>query len=130
MGMDYQYAGSASYPRFDEELVNVARVFGGILSKDAGNLVNSTKPDSDFVRYMFGPLSGDDTVKEKFVFPEGTPEVLVKWFNNVYSEDFTSEETTEIWELIRSHPEIEDISCQIWGELEELSAAGESWYIT
>ena len=30
MGMDYQYAGSASYPRFDRELCLVAEVFGGI----------------------------------------------------------------------------------------------------
>lgn len=26
MGMDYQYAGSASYPRFDRELCEVAKV--------------------------------------------------------------------------------------------------------
>ena len=30
MGMDYQYAGSASYPRFDRELCSVAEVFGGV----------------------------------------------------------------------------------------------------
>lgn len=29
MGMDYQYAGSSSYPRFDRELCLVAEVFGG-----------------------------------------------------------------------------------------------------
>lgn len=28
--MDYQYAGSANYPRFDRELCEVAKVFGGI----------------------------------------------------------------------------------------------------
>lgn len=30
MGMDYQYAGSASYPRFDRELCEIVKVFGGI----------------------------------------------------------------------------------------------------
>ena len=30
MGMDYSYAGSASYPRFDRELCEVAKAFGGI----------------------------------------------------------------------------------------------------
>ena len=29
MGMDYTYAGSASYDRFDEELTKVADVFCG-----------------------------------------------------------------------------------------------------
>ena len=29
MGMDFQYAGSASYPRFDKEVCAVAEIFGG-----------------------------------------------------------------------------------------------------
>lgn len=30
MGMDYNYMGSASYPRFDRELCAVTEVFGGL----------------------------------------------------------------------------------------------------
>ena len=29
MGMDYQFAGSASYPRFNDELKAVVELFGG-----------------------------------------------------------------------------------------------------
>lgn len=130
MGMGYKYAGSASYPRFDTELSNIAKIFGGMLTSDAKKLVADITPENDFIRYMFGPLSGDDTVGDKFVFPKGTPAVLVKWFNHIYSEDFTPEETNEIWTLFRQHPEIEEISRQIWYELEQLAELCESWYIT
>lgn len=30
MGMDYQYAGSASYDRFGQEVDLVAKMFGGV----------------------------------------------------------------------------------------------------
>lgn len=36
MGMDYQYAGSASYPRFDEEVKKVVEILGG---KETAELV-------------------------------------------------------------------------------------------
>ena len=97
MGMDYKFAGSASYPRFNEELREVAKIFGG------------TKPD-------------------KFIFPDGTNEILVKWFNDIYG-DFTVEETKIVWEHISQHPEIKDISNQIWHELEFLTNIDEEWNI-
>ena len=34
MGMSYEYAGSASYPRFDEEVCAVAAVFGGVKTEE------------------------------------------------------------------------------------------------
>ena len=101
MGMDYQYAGSASYPRFSEEICSVAKVFGGKRN-------NSNEP--------------------KYVFPEGTNEVLIKWFNNLYG-DFNEEETKIVWEYISAHPEIQEISNQLWTELEMLVAVDECWYI-
>ena len=128
MGMDYSYAGSASYPRFDRELCAVAEVFGGVKTEHLKER-EATENERPF-GYWFGFLSSDDTNNKKFVFPKETNEVLVKWFNNIYGEDFTVEETKTIWECIKNHPEINEISHQIWYELETLSNWGEAWYIT
>ena len=103
MGMDYGYAGSATYSRFFNELRAVANVFGGIETEN---------------------------LQERFVFPKGTNEILVRWFNNIYGEDFTVEETKVVWECVLQHPEIKNISRQIWCELEMLDLEEEAWYIT
>ena len=105
MGMDYQYAGSASYPRFDAELGEVAKEFGGV----------------------FDPVPGH---RGKYTFPDGTSEILIRWFNDPYAEDFTVEETKEVCMCVAKHPKIEDISYQIWFELEMCCALGDAWYIT
>lgn len=128
MGMDYKYAGSASYPRFDRELCSVAEVFGGIKTEHLKER-EATENERPF-GYWFGFLSSDFSDESKFAFPEGTNETLVKWFNQPYCEDFTEEETKAVWEQISAHPEIQDISRQIWRELEQLVEAGENWYIT
>lgn len=127
MGMDYSWAGSASYPRFDRELCAVAEVFGGIKTEHLREreATENERPCG----YWFGFLSSDDSEKTKFVFPEGTNSVLVKWFNNIY-DDFTVEETKTVWEHISKHTEIEEISHQIWYELEMLTENNEAWYIT
>lgn len=83
----------------------------------------------DPLGYWFGFLSSDDSKEPKFVFPEGTDKTLIKWFNNVYNRDFTVEETRTIWENIYKHPEIEDISSQIWDELETLYEEDDFWKI-
>ncbi len=126
MGMDYSWAGSASYPRFDRELCAVAEIFGGIKTEHLKNREN-TENERPF-GYWFGFLSSDDTNKKKFIFPEETNETLVKWFNDIYG-DFDSEETKAIWEEISKHPEIKEISSQIWYELEMLTQFNESWHI-
>lgn len=74
MGMDYQWSGSASYPRFNEELSRVAEVFGGY------------EPENPAVRC-------------RFTFSEGTDPILVKWFNDAYG-DFTAEETKVVWQHV------------------------------
>ena len=102
MGMDYEYAGSATYSRFFNELRAVVKVFGGIETEN---------------------------LQERFVFPKETNEILIHWFNNIYGEDFTVEETKVVWDCISQHPEIEDISRQIWYELETLVEYGEGWSI-
>lgn len=59
MGMDYQYAGSASYPRFDRELCEVAKVFGGI---ETAHLKERRETESERpLGYWFGFLSSDDS---------------------------------------------------------------------
>ena len=100
MGMDYCWSGSASYPRFETELMNVATVFGG----------------------------QKRIQRPQFIFPEDTNEVLVRWFNDIYG-DFSVEETKIIWELVSAHPEIEEISWQIWNELKTCVEFEDGWYI-
>ena len=126
MGMDYRYAGSASYPRFDRELCSVVEVFGGIKTEHLKER-EETENERPF-GYWFGFLSSDSSDLPKFVFPEGTNEVVVKWFNNIY-EDFNKEETKIIWENISAHPEIKEISNQLWYELEMLVKYDEEWSI-
>lgn len=125
MGMDYQYTGSASYPRFDRELCEVAKVFGGI---ETAHLKERRETESERpLGYWFGFLSSEDSKEQKFSFPEGTNDILVKWFNDIYSESFTPEETKIVWKNISKHPEIEEISNQIWYELEALCEDNEAW---
>ena len=126
MGMDYRYAGSASYPRFDRELCSVVEVFGGIKTEHLKER-EVTENERPF-GYWFGFLSSDSSDLPKFVFTKETNEVLVKWFNNIY-EDFNKEETKIIWENISAHPEIKEISNQLWYELEMLVKYDEEWSI-
>ena len=126
MGMDYQWAGGASYPRFDRELCAVAEVFGGIKTEHLKQRA-ATENERPF-GYWFGFLSSDGSDKTKFVFPEGTNETLIKWFNNIYGF-FTAEETKIVWEHVSKHPEIEEFSRQIWCELKTCVEHNEVWHI-
>lgn len=128
MGMDYQYAGSSSYPRFDRELCEVAKIFGGVETAYLKQRRETEKERS--FGYWLGFMSSGDVKEPKFVFSEETNEVLVKWFNNIYSEDFTSEETRIVWENISKHPEVKNISSQIWDELETLCKDDEQWELS
>lgn len=94
MGMDYTYAGSASYDRFEEELTKVADVF-------CGKRIKTEEGE---------PL--------KFTFPKDTNETLVNWFNNSFGEWFTYEDTFIVWQIISHNNLIKNISPQIWRELE------------
>lgn len=126
MGMDYQYAGSSSYPRFDRELCEIASIFKGMKTEHLKE--REQTEDERPCGYWFGFMSSDDSDIPKFVFPDGTNEVLVKWFNNIYRE-FTAEETKIVWENISRHREIKDISSQTWNELNTLVKQGECWDI-
>lgn len=122
MGMSYSWSGSASYPRFDKELFAVAEVFGGHLNEREATEIER------LCGYWFGFLSSDNSNEAKFVFPNGTNEVLVKWFNNIYG-DFTVEETQTVWEHISKHAEIKEISSQIWNELKMCDELNDAWDI-
>lgn len=126
MGMDYSWAGSSSYPRFDRELCAVAGVFGGIKTEHLKEreATENERPCG----YWFGFLSSDKSDEPKFVFPEGTNETLVKWLNDIYG-DFTAEETKTVRELVSQHPEIKEISDQIWYELETCDELNMGWHI-
>lgn len=126
MGMDYEYSGSASYPRFDEELCAVAAVFGG--AKTEHLEARELESKGDFLKYWFGFLSSDRSDIPKFVFPEGTNEVLVWWFNHIY-EYAEPDKTAIIWKHVSEHPEIKEISSQLWDELQKLAEYGEGWRI-
>lgn len=101
MSMDYVWSGSASYPRFYSELAGIVGRFHG-----QGKIC----PPS-------------------YTFPEGTNDTLIRWFNNPYQTYYTPEETKIIWEEVRQHPEIEEISWQIWNELEKCVEFEDGWYI-
>lgn len=126
MGMDYKWSGSSSYPRFDREICAVAEVFGGMKTEYLKERM-ATECERP-CGYWFGFLSSDCSDIDKFAFPQGTNETLIKWFNHIY-DYFTPEETETIWEQISRHPEIEEISWQIWHELQTLSELGYGWHI-
>ena len=125
MGVDYRYAGSASYPRFDEEICEIAKIFGGEKTEDL--IKRQENLSKEPISYWFGFLK--PTSKEtNFVFPKGTDETLVKWLNDPYAI-FDEKETKVIWEHVSNHPEIENISDQIWFELKTLVECGHGWII-
>lgn len=128
MGMDYQYAGSASYPRFDREIKEIVSLFGGQESVELQKR-KDTENDRSF-GYWFGYMSSAQLNMEKYMFPKNVNPTIVKWFNNLYDDNFTKEETAIVFnELSKYKNEIEEISSQLLYELECLVKNGESWYI-
>ena len=129
MGMSYEYAGSASYPRFEKEVCAVAAVFGGVKTKDLEQREKAAKAaPRGSINWWFGFYISDDPNKPRFIFPDGTNETIAKWLNNIY-EPRTVEETEEIWKHICVRHEIKDISRQIWYELRERYLRDEGWEI-
>lgn len=127
MGCDYRYAGSATYPRFDRELCEVARILG---CEETEHLKErKATEDQRPAGYWFGFLSSDKPGSMLFRVPTTLPESVAKWLNAPYG-DFDWKETQEIWNVIREHPEIREVSVQIWNELDQLSHYRESWCLT
>ena len=118
MGMDYKYAGSASYPRFNDEVEGIAKLFGA-------QTITNRKPQEECTMleyFMEDPL--------EYKFPDGTPDILVKWANDPYNENFTKGETKELYDILKTKwDEVKRISNQIAYELETCVACYEAWDI-
>lgn len=59
---------------------------------------------------------------------DSTSPILSRWLKEPYG-DYTPEETKFIWNIIQRHPEIEEISWQIWNELKICCELDTAWYI-
>lgn len=107
MGMDYQFAGSASYPRFNDELKAVIELF-------SGKMETSRKHKDECAKYAF---------------PEGTAKVLCKWANKPYDE-LTVAETEKLYSILKTKwNEVEAVSEQIAYEFDCLHSWGLCWSI-
>lgn len=73
MGMNYEYAGSANYPRFDREICSVVEIFGGTKTEHLKER-EMTENERPF-GYWFGFMSSDDSDAPKLRFSGGRYEV-------------------------------------------------------
>lgn len=126
MGMDYQFAGSASYPRFNDEIRQIVEILGGTESKELRNRINNdTIPQLSFMV----DYANSDVIKEKYIFPKGTNSTLVRWFNNLY-EEYSLEDTIVVYnELCKHRDKILSVSHQVIFELEMLIESNKGWHI-
>jgi len=124
MGVDFQWGGSASYPRYYEEVEAIAtKCFGATLNpqfvedekKVTKSLINPT--------YMFGKVHERN---DKFIFPDGTPEVIVEFCQKPVNK---FHDARALWKVFKQHPEIEEISWQIWNEVETCARFGEDYHV-
>ena len=135
MGMDYEYSGSASYPRFEREVCEISKLFGGVESEELEKLkdINQKQWDNcgsftDLINHGFGFFHNVDG-DSKIVFPHDTDPVIIKFANNPY-KDLTVEETAKLYELFTEYKEeIENISYQMYHELESRFIRKEGWHI-
>ena len=65
MGMSYEYAGSASYPRFDEEVCAVVAVFGGVKTEKLKNREKAAPKGT--LNWWFGSYISDDPNKPRVI---------------------------------------------------------------
>lgn len=133
MGMDYRYAGSASYSRFDEEITKVAEILGGKLKPHYRELMDSVKKaESENPKrfFIFGTLNASKKSRnsEKYDFPAGFDKVVADWLNHPYKEQ-TIDDTLHIWDIIKYYPRIDEVAHQIWYEMKMLVQSKQNWYI-
>ncbi len=127
MGMSYQYAGSASYPRFDHELISIAEIFGGVPTSPE----ESERLREEYLAksYSWEHMTDLEHYDARFVFPEGTDKNLARWFNCIYGS-FDEEETYAVWNFFKEHSKkIRNLSPQIWDELSTCVQCGGYWHI-
>lgn len=120
MGMDYKFAGSSSYSRFEDEIREVVKLFYGI------SLVE-LPDDTDKVFYPFGYINYISDSSDKFEFPQGTNEAVIKWLNHPYDER-TPDETKCIWDAVKGFGD--KVPVKIYCELKSLVECGMGWDIS
>jgi hypothetical protein len=107
--MRYRYVGEVDSARFENEMCDMASLFGGR-------------------RKMIGIDGYLTNGGIQFSFPFGTNRILARWFNNIYGS-FSVKETRIIWDCLRRYPQAKNISPQIWNELASTVLNGEGWHV-
>lgn len=127
MGMDYQFAGSASYDRFDIETIALAQALGGKLNPDFQRRMNNIQSK---VFYPFGIInvSEEDRQADKFVFPDGFDEIIAHWLNHPFDE-VSAMDTQHIYSILNIYPGMSSISPQIYTELQQCCENGCGWNV-
>lgn len=122
MGMSYEYAGSASYPRFTEEITAIAKYLGG--TKVTSNPIKDSLDD------WMGEGLSTETVN--FQFPKKIPRCVQKLLNFPYGH-FNATETRSCAEFFTRKNmlrEMYKISEQFVVELCTRALNHEAWEIT
>ena len=116
MGVDYKFSGSASYPRFNEELESIAiQVFGATVTQEFKDALK--KPENN-------------EIPNKYVWPENTPDVVKTFFNNP-REFYDPDIVKELWKYVEPHSQkIEELSWQFLDELKNCAFYDESWSLS
>jgi len=127
MGVDYKWAGSASYPRYYEEMAAVAtKVFGAKITDEYQS--EQGKPENHtMLNYFIGKAHTKPT--RKFEFPEGTPKIVCRFFEEP-EEYYDAEETAELWSLVKDNQLVEELSHQLYEELKLDAEYGEGYYVS
>lgn len=121
MGMSYEYVGSASYPRFTEEITAIAKYLGGV------------KVTPDAVKDSLNDWMGEGLSSEKvnFEFSSKVPKCVQKLLNFPYGK-FTVNETRKCAEFFAKKnmlQELHTISEQFVEELCTRAINHEAWEI-
>ncbi|MBR4407564.1 MAG: hypothetical protein IKT27_04565 [Clostridia bacterium] len=125
MGVDFQWSGSASYPRYYEEVQKIAtQCFGAVLNEQFVKDEQKVEKSLLNPEYMFGSVHERD---DKFTFPEGTPEEVVKFCQKPVGKFYDAK---KLWEAFQVHPEIEEISDDIWNEVKTCALYNESYHVS
>lgn len=124
MGVDFSWSGSASYPRYYEEVEKIAKqCFGAVLNAQFVEDEKKVKKSLLNPEYMFGTVHERP---DKFKFPDGTPEEVVKFCQKPVGEFY---DANKLWEAFKQHHEIEEISYQIWNEVKTCARYGELYRV-
>ena len=125
MGVCFPFGGSASYPRYYDEIQQIAtQCFGAVLNPQFVQDEQKVQKSLLNPEYMFGTVHERS---DKFTFPEGTPEEVVKLCQKPVDEFYDAK---KLWEAFQKHPEIEEISDDIWNAVRNCAEYGELYHVS